>query len=266
MMKDLTSIVLVNFARLLLLSVFIQLNGCWGLPIKSGEPHQYSDRKDHLETMHGASSAEIISSFGKPDWTVKRKTSTYYVYEWKKNDRQWLWVGYLPSPIVGVVEINWYCILLKLDERDTLVDHKVKVVHDEPYGLRTLPSYVGYANCLDVFYSANGPAFSNRLKYEIGSYCPNADLGHADAQKHIGDIYYFGVYLVDIDLIRAYVWYSLAAVNGDEDAKMLLSEVTSKLTPDQLREAQYNLERWAPGQCKKDLEEDLLDVTKRNGD
>lgn len=86
-----------------------------------------------------------------------------------------------------------------------------------------------------------------------GTYCPNADLGHADAQVHIGDIYYHGIYARKFDPVRAWVWYSLAAQGGDAQAKEQLSQVTAELTPEQLAEARQQLAAWQPGQCVKEL-------------
>jgi TPR repeat protein len=92
-----------------------------------------------------------------------------------------------------------------------------------------------------------------QLKKEVGAYCPNADLGHADAQKHIADIYYFGTYHINRDLIRAYVWYTLSASGGDKEAEKLLSQVILELTPDQINEAQSLFKEWVPGLCERDL-------------
>ena len=91
------------------------------------------------------------------------------------------------------------------------------------------------------------------LYKDIGAYCPNADLGDAAAQKHIADIYYFGAYNIDRDLLRAYVWYTLSANGGNENAVKTLSLVISELTPEQLKESQNLLKEWAPGQCEDDL-------------
>lgn len=99
-----------------------------------------------------------------------------------------------------------------------------------------------------------------KLRVEVGAYCPNADLGHSDAQKRIADIYSYGLYNVKKDMQRAYVWYSLATNGGDSDAEIRLAVVTSKLTQDQLIEADHLLEQWEPGQCKKDLFRNSLGV------
>jgi hypothetical protein len=86
-----------------------------------------------------------------------------------------------------------------------------------------------------------------------GIYCPNADLGHADAQFYIGDIYYHGGYGQKVSPVRAWVWYSLAAQNGDGQAAEQLTRVTAELTLEQLEEAKRQLVEWKPGQCMQDL-------------
>ena len=96
-----------------------------------------------------------------------------------------------------------------------------------------------------------------RFRNEVGTYCPNADLGHADAQKRIGDIYFTEFHThpnpVNNDLKRAYVWYRLSCEGGDKDAEDSLKQVESELTPQQLAEAQQLFEQWKPGNCQIDL-------------
>lgn len=94
---------------------------------------------------------------------------------------------------------------------------------------------------------------NRKLRVEVGAYCPNADLGYADAQKRIADIYFYGLYNVKQDFRQAYIWYSLAANGGDSEAKVRLGLVTSKFSSAELIEATHFLEQWEPGQCKKDL-------------
>ena len=96
-----------------------------------------------------------------------------------------------------------------------------------------------------------------KLDKEIGTYCPNADLGHSDAQKHIGDLYFFGALGLNRDYIQAYVWYSLAANNGDKRAAPRLFDTVNLLTPEQLVEAKHRLESWVPGECAINLRESI---------
>jgi len=102
-----------------------------------------------------------------------------------------------------------------------------------------------------------------KLSKVIGTYCPNADLGHADAQKHIGDRYYHSTYEIKADLISAYVWYSLAVNGGNKGAAEQLDSLINELSTQQLIKAQIQLEEWEPGQCKSDLEEHRSKETRK---
>lgn len=92
-----------------------------------------------------------------------------------------------------------------------------------------------------------------KLHKDARTYCQRADLGHADAQTYIGDIYYLGAYGLDKNLMQAYVWYNLAADNGNSYAARQSEKVVTGLSPQQLNKAQIQLEEWEPGHCKNDL-------------
>ena len=94
---------------------------------------------------------------------------------------------------------------------------------------------------------------ASRIKPEIETYCPDADSGQADAQKHIGDLHYLGTHGIKRDLILAYVWYSLAATGGNIEATRQLYPLIDELSPDQSDEAVRLLLDWEPGQCERDL-------------
>ena len=94
------------------------------------------------------------------------------------------------------------------------------------------------------------------IRKDAGIYCPNADLGHTDAQLYIAKIYEYGTSEMQINLVRAWVWYSLAAQNGDAQASEQLPRVTSELTSEQLQEAKRQLALWEPGQCIQELTAD----------
>lgn len=100
-----------------------------------------------------------------------------------------------------------------------------------------------------------------KLSKEIGAYCPNADLGHADAQTHVGDLYYLGSYDLEKNLIQAFVWYSLAETNGNLYASGQLNQLRKKLSTQQLSEAHAQLEEWKPGQCERYLMEAITEET-----
>jgi hypothetical protein len=143
----------------------------------------------------------------------------------------------IPSP-GGSSKVYIYCLLLEFDENDKLIHHESTRRTTKRYALDCKDIYPKYASI-----SQWG------LQKEIGTYCPNADLGHADAQKRIGDLYYLGAYGIEINYKKAYVWYSLSAKSGNNSAAEQLLLIQKRLSPDQLTEAQNQADRWVPGQC-----------------
>lgn len=61
--------------------------------------------------------------------------------------------------------------------------------------------------------------------------------GHPGAQSGIGWYYEVGRGIAGIDLVRAYMWYTLSAIGGDPDAAISLEEVVKKMTPEQINKA-----------------------------
>ncbi|AXI45657.1 sel1 repeat family protein [Sulfitobacter sp. SK012] len=61
--------------------------------------------------------------------------------------------------------------------------------------------------------------------------------GHPGAQSGIGWYYEVGRGIEAVDLVRAYMWYTLSAAGGDPDAAISLEEVVKKMTQEQIKEA-----------------------------
>jgi len=68
-------------------------------------------------------------------------------------------------------------------------------------------------------------------------YLRSAMKGHAGAQSGVGWYYEVGRGLPSIDLVRAYMWYTLSAIGGDPDALVSQEEVIKKMNPQQINEA-----------------------------
>lgn len=69
-------------------------------------------------------------------------------------------------------------------------------------------------------------------------YLRSAMKGHAGAQSGVGWYYELGRGLPAIDLVRAYMWYTLSAIGGDPDAAISLEEVIKKMTQEEVEQAQ----------------------------
>ena len=71
---------------------------------------------------------------------------------------------------------------------------------------------------------------------------PLADQGDVTAQTVVGLMYYFNYG----DRVGAYMWFNLAAAQGNAFAEMFLRDTTDKMTPDQIAEAQKLAREWKP--------------------
>ena len=70
-----------------------------------------------------------------------------------------------------------------------------------------------------------------------------ADAGLPDAQTQVGIMYIEGEG-ADKDPVEAFKWWTLAARQGDEDAKSNLDKLKPDLTPEQAAEGQRRAEAW----------------------
>ena len=65
-----------------------------------------------------------------------------------------------------------------------------------------------------------------------------AELGHAEAQNKLGNMYETGMGL-EQDYFVAYLWFYLAAIRGNDDARKNRDRVAENLTDNQIADAQY---------------------------
>ncbi len=90
--------------------------------------------------------------------------------------------------------------------------------------------------------------------YDQGDYAaafaeskPVAERGDADAQYMLGFLYARGEG-VRRDIVRAYVWFALAARQGDEIAADATAYLARRMRPDQVAEAKALVRAWMPTQ------------------
>jgi hypothetical protein len=100
---------------------------------------------------------------------------------------------------------------------------------------------------LQLYYAQRGQKAS--LKW----LCRAADQGQRHAQNEIASLYWKGDEDIAQDLLRAYVWYSIAVRNGYEEYRWKMEKVAESLTPEQTVKAKEMLKDWQPGQCEHDL-------------
>jgi ribosomal protein L29 len=97
-----------------------------------------------------------------------------------------------------------------------------------------------------------------RLKGELAEarkwWCLAANQSHGKAQERIGDEYRYGrVTEGEPDYVRAYMWYDLAASNGNIQAFPNKVNAAGKMTPEQIAEAERLATEWQPGSCEPEI-------------
>ena len=88
-----------------------------------------------------------------------------------------------------------------------------------------------------------GPWEDGMASYNRGDYMPAirlfrplAEAGNAKAQHLIGVMYHRGQGVAR-NSVRALAWFSVAAKQGDNDAKAKMQEISKSMTPDELSQA-----------------------------
>ena len=109
---------------------------------------------------------------------------------------------------------------------------------------------------------ASGPNPDPEAQYQLwwmtegsDSYkwlCRAADQGHPEARARLGMLYEYGSAEVDRDLVRACLWYRLAAPE-DYWAARDAERILGNFTPNEIAEAEQLLSGWELGQCEREL-------------
>ncbi len=95
-----------------------------------------------------------------------------------------------------------------------------------------------------------GPFEEGETAFKRGDYAtalrrwgPLAEQGDTMAQSNLGVMYEFGLG-VPRDFVQAYLWFSLAAAQGDAVAQQNQDITASQMAPEQIAEAQRMAREW----------------------
>lgn len=85
--------------------------------------------------------------------------------------------------------------------------------------------------------------------------CPKSGMAYPYAQAGIGKMYRRGIQGYSQNLVKAYLWYSLALKGYPESSewKQELVSIMREMTPDEISEAQRIFTHWLPKQCSSHL-------------
>jgi TPR repeat protein len=77
----------------------------------------------------------------------------------------------------------------------------------------------------------------------VAEFNPAAERGDARAQTFLGTIYSLGLG-VSQDTVQGYMWFNLAAAQGNETARKYRDRVARWMTPAQIAEARTRAQVW----------------------
>ncbi len=102
--------------------------------------------------------------------------------------------------------------------------------------LVAVPAWAGFQAGKDAYYRGD---YDTALK----EWRPLAEQGFASAQNNLAKMYRRGEGVPKDDVL-AHMWWSLAAAQGDELARINRDRLTEQMTPVQLAEAQRLAREW----------------------
>jgi hypothetical protein len=228
-----------------------------------------------IEPLTGSSMARVKNIIGAPHWELQDETHMYLVYQYShplRNacvlldfDEQYMLRRYeikscglfgedCPTHRAG--EIAWGF----LDCRQLFwsLDQLEHIGVEDTQHIRPLVNLTNEemlikaekgdaAAQLQVYWSSTGP---KRLSW----LCRSADAGYPFAQAELARLYRWGLYGVERDLAKAYLWYWHANKQHPEMWKLELNEVLRALLSDEMEpRAKPIPTELQPGQCQRDL-------------
>lgn len=256
------------------------VTGCIAnVPVRTDRPSK-SFEMDYVKTHMRSTEREIIEQLGLPGLVLRSGTETYYVYRATADLRRVAGIVLIVPPYfvpfftAKEEDEALHCLALVFDESGFLRGYKTATGSEgavtgliTPTGPIEIPIGKEEKNCVIALWDEEDrQSLEHIAVYEkfvcpgnpsdhAAWFCPQADKGIADPQRRIGDLFYCGGVRDGLtrDLVRAYVWYSLAARGNNSLAKARLDIVEKELSHEELQEAQRLLEAWVPGQCGIDL-------------
>jgi hypothetical protein len=244
--------------------------GCIVVPLPPGLGVYITEYDVRELQDKSASKEEVIEILGRPARQYKSDIS----YRACRKGAGVFWTLLIPISTAGGggvhrSETECFELILHFDSNNCLTSY-AKYPFDPPFS-HNFKTPDGDALPTIKLMAENGfPESQWRLYAEYGKkpeditwLCRSADNGYAEAQLHVGSLYWSASSIPN-NRIKAYIWYKLAAtgvmfqglmpdVKAQSRATQDLLFAKNALTPEQLAEAEMSYTTWSKGQCEKDL-------------
>lgn len=80
-------------------------------------------------------------------------------------------------------------------------------------------------------------------------FCLAANQGHSNAQFQLGNMHRWGHEPLKLDVVQAYLWFTLAASGGVAYAGNDRAEISKEMSTAQVAHAEKLVKEWKPGSC-----------------
>ncbi len=186
------------------------------------------------------------------------------------------------GPDLSYVKREYSCVLLRFGPDERLVDYSVSNRSEDGHCTDVFASELAESTLVErgdpnaKYYESARTMFSSeeyaRLaaqgdpeeQYQAGYfagnlvlswpwYCLAANQGHRQAQYALGNYYLYGHGGISKDLMKAYVWYSLATLNGNPRAVGYRDDLANKMIPGQIVEAKRLVAEWNPNPAECEM-------------
>ena len=118
--------------------------------------------------------------------------------------------------------------------------------HFRLWPFAVLAEGLGLSACGTAEARVESEGYPNEAWQEL---CSDAERGDAKARRAIGLHYWRGWWPAERDLVRAYLWLSLATQANDIAAANFRDLLGDAMTGHEIVEAERRLRRWTPGRC-----------------
>ena len=116
-----------NKVILTILILLPSLTSCWGITFESDTPTEYIELKNKIEARYGSTQEEIVTELGEPVLIRKRGNATYYIYQWKRSDKDIIFFV-VPIPVAGGrANVHIHCLLLEFNRDNRLINHEAVI-------------------------------------------------------------------------------------------------------------------------------------------
>ncbi len=205
--------------------------------------------------------SEVVEKLGEPHRKYDYKGEEFDEYEGTAS-AGFMCIGGGYQARCGLISEDPWWVRIYYDEKDVVAR---VATSEEPVKELTTESLMtrakeGDSNAqLQLYYRGERDASTFRwlcLAGHSGNGRAQEELGDVHTSPRPSDLKWRSVGIVELDLVRGYVWYSLAVSNGQKLAPLFRDQLRRRMAPSEITEAERLVKEWKPHQeeCEREAQ------------